>query len=144
MLPIQQDSAGCRRRDVRTDLDLILERAGSAWERTAEEREAFALVARVLGCDIAADHVEGAHRRRAQVRAAPDPAPRPGPKPKLTPPRPPILRVLDGDREVAVDPDRAWWDDVRRVCERHDGSHLSPLSGFVLDEFRSAAAVNLR
>ncbi len=69
---------------------------------TEADRAAFIVVAELLGCHTAAQHIRDDRRRRGLVQAAPAPAPRPGPKPKLTPPRQPAMNLIQGGGEDAV------------------------------------------
>jgi hypothetical protein len=141
MLSIQQDPSGCRRRAPRTDTDLDLERRGRMSDLSPDDRAAIVRTAELLGCDIAAEHIRGDAHRRRLVQAAPEPAPRPGPKPRATAPTPPLLRVHDGGGQRAADPDEAWWDDVRRVWERHDLTALSLPGRLVHDAVAEALRV---
>jgi hypothetical protein len=135
------------RTQPRTDIDLALERTGSMRSLSAQDRAAFIRVADLLGCHTAAQHIRDDERRRERVTAAPEPAPRPGPKPQLTPARAPMLMVVP-ETQVgpAAEPDdeRAWWEDARRIAERHHNSELSSPTRGLLDAVRRAATAHLR
>ncbi|WP_157260893.1 hypothetical protein [Patulibacter minatonensis] len=106
--------------------DLVLEKRGRSDEISPEQREATAAYAESQGYERAARRIREHNARRygfgrPQLQAAPEDARRPL---KSNGDRP-ILVALDGWAEAEFDPERSWWNDVGRICERHDPRFLS-------------------
>lgn len=144
--PHQQDRAAAR--TIPTDLDLALERRANArgeMRLTDDDLAAVVRTAELLGCDVAAERIRAAARRRAG-RAALHAVPDVGGRRRASTPNRPILVALDGQAaDVAeLEPDELWWDEVHRLALRHEAADLKPTSRRVLEAVRRAAQASLR
>lgn len=101
MIPTHQQDQADAARTIRTDIDLALERRANArgeMRLTDDDLAAVVRTAELLGCDVAAERIRAAARRRAgraELRAVPDV----GGRRRASTPNRPILVALDGSGE---------------------------------------------
>jgi hypothetical protein len=126
-----------------SDQELDLQRRGSARHLTVEQRARIADSLEDLGFEVAPRrlrHLNDCLTRRARIQAVPDDGRR---RLKSGTDRPLLRAVELGADAPAVDPDRAWWEDVRRMTSRHADREVRPTSRFALQAMQRAAATHL-